>query len=271
MYKINQKQYEKCKTDLEIERQNEINENLDNQLYNHNNNYYHDNQNNDLQYLQQENLLNDIYKMHLIPPNCSIIPSSYTDYFNDDSGLQSGSPYKLLYANHPKDDKIYTKIEYRNFYNDWKKDALNYKRTDNKSFNNSDNSNNVKTLYNYNPNKKTTKMTKTFDAKLYEETKNKKDFAKPMESNGSNKLEYLYNDCLNKPTFDYKRFSSNILQSSQNDKPSQWVENQLYSTDSIEETSLLYNNYLNSRNKNASNIYETVFEDMYILRYNHIE
>ena len=275
MYKIDKE----CRQKLEIERQNEIESQINNQLEDYNNNYYHNNKNNQLQHLQQTELINDIYKMHLIPPNCPMTPTTYTDFFNDNSKLHNVAPYKLLYEKHPKDGKINTKIEYRNFYSDFKTDSLNYNRSNNKYLNDSENNStnnsldsniNVKTLYNFKPNTESNihNLSKSIDVKLFEETKNKKSFAIPMKSNGSNKLEHLYNDCLNKPTFEYKRFSNNVFQSSQTDKPSQWVENQLYKTNVIEESSLLYIDYMESRNKNASTIYDTVFEDMYIMCYN---
>jgi hypothetical protein len=42
----------------------------------------------------------------------------------------------------------------------------------------------------------------------------------------------------------------------------------LYNIDISEDTNTLYNDYMNTIDQNASNIYETVFEDMYILGYN---
>jgi hypothetical protein len=107
------------------------------------------------------------------------------------------------------------------------------------------------------------------NVKLYEETKNHKGFAVPMMSNGSNKLETLYNDCLNKPTFEYKRFGYDMLsnQINNNPNPSHLVDNPLYNNNLTYESNSMYEEYLDNRIKNASNIYDTVFEDMYIMGY----
>ena len=102
--------------------------------------------------------------------------------------------------------------------------------------------------------------------KLYEETKNQKGFAVPMKSNGSNKLEFLYNDCMNKPTFEYKRFGYNMLKQ-ENNNPNHLVDNPLYNNYLSDETNSMYEEYLNNRINNASTIYDTVFEDMYIMGY----
>jgi hypothetical protein len=258
-----------------------LNNQINQQLQNHYENNYRNNRNNQLQHSQYEELVNDITKMHIIPPKCPMTPQSFTDFFSDNSELKRAAPYQLLYKKHPKDDKINTKIEYSNFYSDWKKDAIDY--TDKKQtaqyLDYKDNSTkNVNTLYGSNRNNidnevnadiidKTDNMYK--NVKIYEETKNHKGFAVPMRSNGSNKLETLYNDCLNKPTFEYKRFGYDMLSNHKNNNPNpnHLVDNPLYNNNLTYESNSLYEEYLNDRIKNASNIYDIVFEDMYIMGY----
>ena len=256
-----------------IKNQNKIKK----QLENHYENHYYKNKNNKLQHLQQQELINDITKMHLIPPKCPMTPQSFTDFFNDSSELKRAAPYKLLYEQHPKDCKIHTKIEYNNFYSDWKKDATDYtdkkyssqylNYTNNTNNTNSNNNNmNVNTLSGSNKNEEDIgNISKNI--KIYEETKNQKGFAVPMKSNGSNTVKTLYNDCLNKRTFEYKRFGYNMLAEQEPNKVNHLVDNPLYNNYLSEETNSMYEKYLNSRIKNASNIYDIVFEDMYYMGY----
>ena len=269
-----------------------LNNQVKKQLQTHCDKKYHNNKNNQLQQSQVEELVNDTIKMHIIPPKCPMTPQSFTDFFNDSSKLKKAAPYKLLYENHPKDCKIHTKIEYNNFYSDWKKDAIGY--TDKQytaeysdyTTNNTTNTKNVNTLYrpnnqNTNSRNSTNNTCNTeektdkdnpenmyINVKLYEETKNQKGFAVPMKSNGSNKLETLYNDCMNKPTFEYKRFGYNMLQE-ENDKsrPSHLVDNPLYNNYLSSETNSMYEEFLNNRINNATTIYDTIFEDMYFMGY----
>ena len=51
-------------------------------------------------------------------------------------------------------------------------------------------------------------LTKDEAINLYKDTKNKTPFATPMRTNGTNKISELYNTCMNKPTFQYTRYSS---------------------------------------------------------------
>jgi len=285
MYKIHQEYNNvnhikkfKNRAEKEIYVKNQLNYQLNN-YYEKN---YQKNYNNDLQYKQQQSLIDDISKMHLLPPKCPVTPQTYSDFFNDTSKLKGNSPYKLLNEIHPRDGKIHNKIEYNNFYSDWKKDASDYtdKSYLEKYLDYNIKNMDVNTLYNSKFTKESNESNITNNVKLYEETKNHKGFAIPMKNNGSNKVSTLYNNCLNKPTFEYKRFANNILentQNSQNIKNSQnkihknasyWIDNPLFNTDITKETNLLYSEYMDSRVNNASKIYDTVFEDMYILGYN---
>ena len=102
------------------------------------------------------------------------------------------------------------------------------------------------------------------DIKLYNETKQKKIFASPMSSNGSNIIKDIYNDCLNKPTFEYKRYSHGGYL----DHAIRWVDNPIYTGDISDETIKLNEIYINKISENSMNLYSSVFEDMYILGYN---
>ena len=254
--------------------------------------------------LQQQSLKDDISKMHLLPPHCPMTPASYTSFYNDDNNYNNHFyddenttqnttqntkytpnfkkvvPYKLLVEKHPKDGRPKTKIEYNNFYSDWKTDALkygvSYESPNDYSYRHSYDNPYDKTQNNHpspysndindrnGRNGRNSNHPRSESLKLYEETKSKAEFAKPMNSNGSNTLETLYNDCLNKPTFTYKRYGQhNFNQPNKN----YFVDNPIYSRDISEETNDLKTEYMNSRETNFQNVYSSVFEDMYILGY----
>jgi hypothetical protein len=220
---------------------------------------------------KQNNIINeDTKKMHLLPPHCPMTPKTYTDFFNDNTVLEKPTPYKMNTVKHPKEGYKHT-IEYRHFYNDFKKDALHYTdnnyafidNTNNKNTKNNSNNNNNNT------NNKNIKLTINDDenVKLYSETKNKNynNFATPMKINGSNKIEDLFDNCMNKKTFEYERFSK----ISPHNK--QWVDNSLFHNDISEETQTLKNKFIDNRDTNTMDIYSDVFKDMYAMTYNPIE
>ena len=220
----------------------------------------------------------DTRKMHLIPPHCPMTPKSYTDFFNDSSSLSGVAPYKMETVKHPKQG-YKESIEYRNFYSDFKKDALEFTSKNNVnefSFinkknddikNNKKNNKNNKDDRDNRDNRKPIVINEdnNYNIKLYNETKPHTEFAKPMMINGSNKVSDLFDNCMNKKTFDYKRYS----QISPHHK--QWIDNPLFVSDISKETSQLKNNYMNDREIESSNIYSSIFEDMYFLTYNAIE
>ena len=101
---------------LQKKKQIKIENQLEKQLSNHyNHNNYCENDNNELQYIQQQSLIDDINKMHLIPPHCPMTPHSYTDFFNNNIKLDKVAPYKIKIEEHPKDGYPKTKLEYNNF------------------------------------------------------------------------------------------------------------------------------------------------------------
>ena len=220
----------------------------------------------DSNYDNSNNIIHeDISKLHLLPQYCPMTPQSYTDFFNYNQHNQHNTnhskkhlprvaPYKLEKVKHPREGYKYT-MEYNNFYTDWNTDALHYTSSnneflDNTNSHNSHNSNNGPIILTDANNE---------NIRLYKETKPQHDFAKPMNMNGSNKVIDLFDNCMNKKTFEYKRYSH----ISPHHK--QWLDNPIFTGDITEETQHLKHNYMNDMEKNNMDIYSGVFEDMYYL------
>ena len=203
---------------------------------------------NNTNYKNNNSINEDINKMHLLPPHCPMTPTSYTDFFNDHTTLSRVKPYKTELVKHPKDGYTH-KIEYNHFYNDFKKDALHYTDT-NYEFINTKHKHTNKHILNDNN-----------DVNLYNETKHKNYnvFAIPMAINGSNKVKDLFDNCKNKKTFEYKRFST----ISPHHK--QWLDNPLFSNDISIETETLKTNFVDNRETHTMDIYSDVFQDMYAM------
>ena len=201
---------------------------------------------------KNNNIINeDINKMHLLPPHCPMTPTSYTNYFSDYTTLSKVEPYKTELVKHPKDGYTH-KIEYNHFYNDFKKDALHYTDNNYEFINNSNNHSSNTTKYILNDNN---------DVKLYNETKHKRynDFAVPMSINGSNKVKDLYDNCKNKKTFEYKRYSTIAPHHKQ------WIDNPLFTNDISIETETLKSKFVDNRETHTMDIYSDVFQDMYAM------
>ena len=88
-------------------------------------------------------------------------------------------------------------------------------------------------------------------------TTNKK-FAIPLNTNGINNIDILFNNKCNNNTFDYKNFRL------QQKNP---ITNLLYVDDITHETQQLYTTYLNNITKQNINLYNSVYEDINILGY----
>jgi len=233
MYKINTKPNQK--------RDKFTNTTLENDTFILNNNNYKNN-----------NIVNeDINKMHLLPPHCPMTPTSYTDFFSDNTTLSRVEPYKTDLVKHPKDGYTH-KIEYNHFYNDFKKDALHYTDNNYEFINNTNNHSSNTNKYILNDNN---------DVKLYNETKHKRynDFAVPMSINGSNKVKDLYDNCKNKKTFEYKRYSTIAPHHKQ------WIDNPLFIDDISIETETLKTKFVDNRETHTMDIYSDVFQDMYAM------
>ena len=219
---------------------------------NHTNNNQYDTNNNNINNLDTSSkILNeDINNMHLQPPECTSQNISYKDFYNDESKLKPVAPYRLGIVKHPKNG-VKQVIQYRNFYRDSSPNARKYNAPEQKDIED-------KILHD------SSRLPMFYDSKLklYEETRRKNDFAKPIAGNGSNKLSVMYNDCLNKTTFEYTRFGNRGTDNKY------WVDNPIYSHDISQETNMLNNNYMKSIKISTENLYASVFEDMYFLTTN---
>jgi hypothetical protein len=190
----------------------------------------------------------DIEKMHLLPPHCPMTPSTYANYFSNKTKLEGVAPYVLETKKHPKYNKQYYQIKYRNFYdndNSSRKAAESY--TSQKMYPMTDE---VKLP---SPNTFVNESTK-----MYLETKRKEPFPTPLSSNGTNQLQILFNNKCERSTFDYKRFG---------DDNKYWIDNPIYYSDVSKDTKELSEQYGKIMDDRNVNLYSSVFEDMYILGY----
>ena len=192
-------------------------------------------------------LKEDTTQMHIRQPNCIMKPTNRL----------GTKPTSFIFDNtvkHPKNGYKQV-IESRNFYNDWKQDSLKY--YSNESMSNESMGNESM------GNESMGNESMDDNIKLYIATKPKVLNIQPMASNGSNCLEHIYNDFLNKPMFEYKRYANTKI-----DEQSHWIDNPLYNIDISKETIDLTNMYMINQQMNNVNTYKTVYEDMDILSYN---
>ena len=215
---------------------------------------YKNTSNNTINY-DSNSIHEDIAKMHLLPLHCPMTPKSYKDFFNHDKhnthedskrDLPGVSPYKLEKVKHPREGYKYI-MKYNNFYTDWNKGALHYTSSNNEFIENQKYKPMILTDVN------------SENIKLYKDTKPHHEFASPMNMNGSNKVADLFDNCMNKKTFEYTRYS-NI-----SPHHKQWIDNPIFNGDISEETQHLKNNYMDDMEKDSMDIYSGVFEDMYYL------
>ena len=194
-----------------------------------------------------KSLNEDMINMRLLSPQCNSQNISYKDFYNDTNKLKPVAPYRLGIVKHPRNG-VKQVIQYRNFYGDSSQNARKYNAPEQKDVEGKilHDSSRLPMFYN-------SKL------KLYEETRRKNDFAKPIASNGSNKLSVMYNDCLNKTTFNYNRFGN------RGPNDNYIIDNPIYTQDISKETNNLNNNYMKSIKTSAENLYASVFEDMYFL------
>jgi hypothetical protein len=198
-----------------------------------------------------------IASMALMPPHSPVNPQRYSSFFNDSKTLASVAPYKLDKEKHPKDGREVYKLEYNNFYSDWKQDALKWYPRGVKEFefeqqikNGNDNGNGNGQV----PLPQDEAMT------LYEQTRRRDKFAVPLPTDGTNQIGILFNDKCNIPTFQFKRYAAQPVNNSE------WFNNKLYIEDISKETQEQNMKYMNSIEQNNMNLYSSVFEDMYILQ-----
>jgi hydroxymethylpyrimidine pyrophosphatase-like HAD family hydrolase len=193
-----------------------------------------------------------IASMALMPPHCPMTPHSYTSFFNDSSKLQGGvAPYKLQKVQHPRDANTFQRLEYNNFYSDWKQDAVKW-------YPNNSRGEFAYEVQNGAREHKPLQQDKAME--LYEQTRRHDAFAVPLPTNGTNQVRILFNDKCNIPTFKYERYAAQPINNSS------WFNNKLYREDISEETQEQKAQYMNTIVQNGMDIYSSVFEDMYLLQ-----
>ena len=200
--------------------------------------------------------------MSLMPPHCPLTPHSYTSFFNDSSKLPGGvAPYKLQTEKHPRDGNTIQRLEYNNFYSDWKQDAVKWYPSNSKEFSYEvQNSNGTGTGTREQNTREPLQQDKAME--LYEQTRRHNNFAVPLPINGTNQVRILFNDKCNVPTFKYKRYAEQSINNSS------WFDNKLYKEDISEETQQEKAQYMNEIVQNGMDLYSSVFEDMYLLQLN---
>lgn len=195
-------------------------------------------------------------KMTLLPPHCPINPHTYTSFFNDSRTLPGRvAPYRyeLINENHPRGGS-FQKLEYNNFYSDWKQDAVKWYPSKSNEYQSVDLEKNGN--IGYNP----LQQDKTLD--LYELTRRADMFALPLPTNGTNQVPILFNDKFNIPTFKYKRYAVQPINNTT------WFNNRLYREDISKETLEQHTQYMNKIMQNGMDLYSSVFEDMFIMQLN---
>ena len=247
--------------------------------------------------------------MFLIPPHSQLMPQeySYTEKFNLDTDITQDACLRLSsklgnndlqFIKHPKDGKIYNKIECNNFYKDFKKDAYTqdaYTKDSYKSYlvNNIINTqpqteiktpmpSNTNSYYDNNTITSTHNIQQeinpylhinTNTLSIYNNAERYKEFinksfnnthAIPLHTSGINNINILYDDKYNNNTFNYKRFA---LQNTQNSNQIDETQNNnlLYKNDITQETQKLQKKYINDITQRNIDLYSSVFEDMHIL------
>lgn len=188
----------------------------------------------------------DITKMALLPPHCPMNPAGFASFFNDKQELEPVAPYKLVTERHKRDGHLVQKLEYNNFYSDWKQDALKWEPR--MQYSNSSNITKDKCVLGYDD-----------KLKIFHETRNYTPFAVPLPVNGSNQVGILFNDKYNFPTFHYKRYASSPMTAKNR------YYNPLYIEDISKETQDLKGTWMDSTIDNGMALYSSVFEDMTIL------
>ena len=200
---------------------------------------------------EMDSVHQSIAAMSLLPPHCPMNPRGFASFFNDSSQLPGGvAPYKLETAKHPRDGHLVQKLEYNNFYTDWKQDALKWSPRD------------TKELESSGKGKLNQLLPRDKALNLYEATKRHDRFAVPLPTNGTNQVRILFNDKCNVPTFQYKRYAATPVNNSA------WFYNKLYIEDITEETQELKAQYMDSIVQNSMVLYSSVFEDMYLMQLN---
>jgi hypothetical protein len=194
------------------------------------------------------NLINDdIRRMALLPQHCPMNPKGYASFFNDNNKLEGVSPYTLKVEKHKRDGKPVTRLEYNNFYTNWKQDSLRWYPKEITEYDTTT------------PVPLNNPLVYDQNLKIYEETKKNLQFAMPLPETGTNQVRVLFNDKCHVPTFSYKRYASEPVSSNTR------YYNPLFIEDISKETQDLKGDWMDSAVDNAMGLYSSVFEDMYLL------
>lgn len=193
-----------------------------------------------------------IANMALLPPHCPMNPNTYASFYNDSNKLPGDvAPYKLENVKHPRDGIPFQKLEYNNFYTDWKQDALKWYPRGSKEYEYQEQNQKINEPLPHNN-----------SVDLYEQTRRNNAFAIPLPTNGTNQVSIIFNDKCNVPTFHYKRYAAQPVNNTE------WFYNKLYIEDITEETQEQNAQYMDSLVQNNMDIYSSVLEDMYLLQLN---
>ena len=195
------------------------------------------------------------YERFMITPpgKCTVAPSSYTQFFNDSKTLPGIAPYTLRKVNDYEIGNDKFKLEYNNFYSNWKTDSLKWYGNGNRNGNSTGNGSDIE----YKPNLHHPTSMNPEQNKLYLETKRHEPFATPLPTNGTNQINIINNPKCHINTFNYKRYASQPI----NNKS--WFYNPLYITDISTETQDMKADFIDNTIQNNMDIYSSVFQDMY--------
>jgi hypothetical protein len=198
-----------------------------------------------------------IEAMALMPPHCPMNPHRYASFFNNSSKLPGGvAPYKLLTEKHARDGHPVQRLEYNNFYSNWKTDALKWYPQGSKEYDSTDGSGSGTS------NDLPLPLPRDANLQLYEQTRRNNTFAVPLPTNGTNQVGILFNDKCQVPTFNYQRYAAQPVNNAGR------FNNELYLEDISQKTQEQKAQYMNSIVQNSMDLYSSVFEDMYIMQMN---
>ena len=198
--------------------------------------------------------------MFLTPPQYNGYPVSQNDFkqtntqnielANQKKNISSlsSSVGTITQVKHLRDGKPYTKIQYNNFYKDWKKDATQNIKQNTilpPHSKKEKTSNTINTILNTMPNK---------PYEYYD-----KPDAIPLFTNGVNNINILFNDNCLYNTFNYKHFI----------KKNQQDNNPIFNSDISQDTQHLHEQFLHNITQNNINLYKSVYEDMRIMSIDH--
>jgi hypothetical protein len=183
----------------------------------------------------------DIEKLYIQPPYCGlddrsrypVQPTSYRNSFKKDYKLSAGIPYNIQIKPNPRDGRDVIQLEYK------------YNPTIGQWYSNTGDNSNMGGNGNQDKN-----------IKQYLETRPKREFARPLATNGTNQLDIVFNEKCNQSTFNFTRYAKTGMADRNR------YYNPLYIHDISQETLDLQRTYMDSLIDNNMNLYSSVFQDM---------